>query len=606
MYILRLQVLIALFVSLVGGVQGQNLVRNQSFEEYKRCPKYEVTKKLKLKQNAIGVKETPRYFNTCNTEPNPFGEQKPFEGNAYCGLVITSDEANECNLREVIELKLSEPLIAGHKYKVSFQVNLADNSGYYSDQIGLIFSREKYKKDPIFANRLGRYDIRNPLGNFLKDTVNWTEISGIYNAEGGERYLIIGNFQACNSTTRKTLIPNNPENVLNNMKKHYKMAQSGNLTLRKVKQRAYYYVDYVSVNSLPLNDSISNLKPEEACLNSAPINQAKNLNLIADPRFDMNNNGSNPFWSSPSKGTPDFKQNGNKKFAGLYLHSPANKDNREYITSKLKQELSPCYNYYLQFDVKKSPVSQYEVDRIGIAFSDSAYTQNDRLLFPLKKQFETPKNLIINNTDEWITVCAELKPQMCANYIIVGNFSSDEETVVMPSNQMVTGAPWAYYLVDNFILTQTSKIENCTIKCDSVETKTAFEPEKNGQLKDSLSAYITFAKIDTITFHFASSQSLLDSSQNTILQNLIRTINKTSNYEIVIEGHADNTGNEPDNLKLSKKRADFIYNTLKSNGIKSSQIKVFYFGSKKPKSSNQSESGKADNRRVEVYLISKE
>lgn len=101
-------------VSFLGETIGQNLVLNHSFEDYKRCPNYEKPKPLKLKQQVSGPKGSPRYFNTCNNKTNPYGIQQPFEGNAYCGLVITSHEPNECMSREVIELKLKEPLIAGH------------------------------------------------------------------------------------------------------------------------------------------------------------------------------------------------------------------------------------------------------------------------------------------------------------------------------------------------------------------------------------------------------------------------------------------------------------------------------------------------------------
>ncbi|MFT5665962.1 MAG: hypothetical protein ACI9DK_000137 [Vicingaceae bacterium] len=96
---------------------------NPSFELNKHCPRGPNSKRLKLKNSVNSVKGTPDYFNFCNDDfnpaNNPFGSQNPFEGQAYCGLVLTSDKQNECSEREFIELKLSVPLIAGNKYLFS-------------------------------------------------------------------------------------------------------------------------------------------------------------------------------------------------------------------------------------------------------------------------------------------------------------------------------------------------------------------------------------------------------------------------------------------------------------------------------------------------------
>ena len=43
--------------------------------------------------------------------------------------------------------------------------------------------------------------ISNPINNLLTNDTGWTEISGIYVATGGEKYMIIGNFNDFASTT---------------------------------------------------------------------------------------------------------------------------------------------------------------------------------------------------------------------------------------------------------------------------------------------------------------------------------------------------------------------------------------------------------------------
>ena len=133
-------------------------------------------------------------------------------------LTLTTQEVSECETREFIQLKLVEPLKNGYKYDVSFFINLANKSGYYTDQIGLYFSATDLSKKKTIKPFLGKQQINNSNNNFLNDTLNWTKISGIYNAKGTERYLIIGNFQACNKTSRKALITNKIDCVLTNLK----------------------------------------------------------------------------------------------------------------------------------------------------------------------------------------------------------------------------------------------------------------------------------------------------------------------------------------------------------------------------------------------------
>jgi hypothetical protein len=43
--------------------------------------------------------------------------------------------------------------------------------------------------------------IYNPIGFYITDTLNWTKISGIYTAEGGEEWITIGNFFNDDETT---------------------------------------------------------------------------------------------------------------------------------------------------------------------------------------------------------------------------------------------------------------------------------------------------------------------------------------------------------------------------------------------------------------------
>lgn len=77
------------------------------------------------------------------------------------------------------------------------------------------------------------------------------------------------------------------------------------------------------------------------------------------------------------------------------------------------------------------------------------------------------------------------------------------------------------------------------------------------------------------------------------------------NLKISIEGHTDNIGNDNDNLLLSEKRARAVYEHLIKLGISSNRIGYKGFGENQPIVSNNTEDGRARNRRTEFVIIEK-
>ena len=71
---------------------------------------------------------------------------------------------------------------------------------------------------------------------------------------------------------------------------------------------------------------------------------------------------------------------------------------------------------------------------------------------------------------------------------------------------------------------------------------------------------------------------------------------------IEISGHTDNIGNDADNLLLSERRAEAIYNFLIENGVEASRISYKGFGESQPIDTNDTEEGRANNRRSEFKI----
>lgn len=89
------------------------------------------------------------------------------------------------------------------------------------------------------------------------------------------------------------------------------------------------------------------------------------------------------------------------------------------------------------------------------------------------------------------------------------------------------------------------------------------------------------------------------------LDKLIKALQHNRQIKIEISGHTDNTGTEEYNLKLSEQRAKSVVNYLVSKGISKERLINKGYGSGKPLSDNDTEEGRAKNRRVELVVLEK-
>lgn len=81
---------------------------------------------------------------------------------------------------------------------------------------------------------------------------------------------------------------------------------------------------------------------------------------------------------------------------------------------------------------------------------------------------------------------------------------------------------------------------------------------------------------------------------------IANALNADKNLKIAINGYTDNTGDEKHNLQLSKQRAETVKNELVKAGIATNRLSSEGFGQSNPIADNNSEEGKAQNRRVEL------
>jgi outer membrane protein OmpA-like peptidoglycan-associated protein len=80
-------------------------------------------------------------------------------------------------------------------------------------------------------------------------------------------------------------------------------------------------------------------------------------------------------------------------------------------------------------------------------------------------------------------------------------------------------------------------------------------------------------------------------------------IAKNPEKSVVIEGFTDSSGSPKDNKELSTSRALSVKSFLISRGVRPGQISTFGFGDDRPIAPNNSDQGRAKNRRVELYIF---
>ena len=81
-------------------------------------------------------------------------------------------------------------------------------------------------------------------------------------------------------------------------------------------------------------------------------------------------------------------------------------------------------------------------------------------------------------------------------------------------------------------------------------------------------------------------------------------MNDAPKLKIEISGHTDNTGSAAMNENLSQQRANAVVAYILTKGIDTSRLTAKGYGSKKPIATNDTESGRQQNRRTEFKITS--
>lgn len=184
------------FINICFSSAQTNMVPNFSFEDTTGCPMWSGQIYYTPPWNSIMPCGGSDYFNSCSNgnsfgvPQNCGGYELAHSGNAYAGVVTF---ITQVSYRDYLQIHLTDSLKPNFKYYIEFYVSLADSLYYACNSMGAYFSYDSITG--TLCNPLPYIpQINNPTSNLLTNKNGWTKISGRFTANGGEKYLIIGNF----------------------------------------------------------------------------------------------------------------------------------------------------------------------------------------------------------------------------------------------------------------------------------------------------------------------------------------------------------------------------------------------------------------------------
>ncbi len=294
-------------------------------------------------------------------------------------------------------------------------------------------------------------------------------------------------------------------------------------------------------------------------------------------------------------------------YCGIYC---SKNDYREYLQTRLRRKLRSGDSIQLTFWASLSEESTGAVATLGGLFTKESISDTVRTLFMAKEReylsdeiFQTiarpyvpqvvnPIDSTIVNTRGWQRISGIFVAQGGEQYITIGNFNLAEHSGYVDYDSLTRLLPGAYYYIDDI-----------TVECLNCPPPVA----------DDLNVDSTYLTVEQPTFSvgctFVLKDIFFEFDKSTILQqsyfelrSLISLLETYPNMRIEIRGHTDGKGSDSYNQRLSENRAKAVTDYLISKGISEKRLQYKGYGKTMPIDTNDTEEGRANNRRVEFNI----
>jgi OOP family OmpA-OmpF porin len=109
-------------------------------------------------------------------------------------------------------------------------------------------------------------------------------------------------------------------------------------------------------------------------------------------------------------------------------------------------------------------------------------------------------------------------------------------------------------------------------------------------------------KIIRLNVNFAFDKAAVKPEFMPKIQEVADFMKQNPSYRVVLEGHTDSKGSDAYNMKLSDQRAKAVERILETLGVPAAKVTTEAYGESKPISTNETEEGRAENRRVDAVF----
>jgi outer membrane protein OmpA-like peptidoglycan-associated protein len=310
------------------------------------------------------------------------------------------------------------------------------------------------------------------------------------------------------------------------------------------------------------------------------------------------------YWYSPTPTSPDvynaqvhipkdwaekgFGRKGafsGKSCVGLTLYGCKNGKPhcREYIAIQLAEPLVPGQDYV--FSCHVAPLMKgLRTNGIQASLAITPPEEELEVIPPLEPVYFAPK-VILSPLAEWIRLAGRFTATLPSEYLVIGNFYTDEQTVAESIEK--NSFAYAYYYVDEVTVRKVPPFKKVPVPDDDI-SKLEPQPGMQFVLKN---------------IHFDFDRFELHPRSYIELFKLRDLMKKYPAMQIQLTGHTDSIGYHSYNIDLSKKRADAAQQFLTQQGIAPGRIRTSGMGATQPVTFNMTSEGRRLNRRVEVRVL---
>jgi OOP family OmpA-OmpF porin len=344
-----------------------------------------------------------------------------------------------------------------------------------------------------------------------------------------------------------------------------------------------------SINAQQLNAVQKNLVPNGSFENyrkkSGSIRQAIPWSQIA----------SVDYYQSPLSN--DTSSQKGAKSGDCYIGLRFQKKYKEFAQVKLADALHRGTIYEFEMYIRLAFWSNASLKSFGALFSKVGYkSQGDALKTAIIDSVSKKGSFI--NGYQWFKISGKYQSDGGEKYLTIGNFAPNVKKDMIKIDKFKFGFKEAYYFVDDISLIKAKEIVE-KVKVEIVGSFNINEEDSVLLVKNNIKVG---EKVALKNIFFENGKSYILPESFSELNKLAQYLIRNPSMEVQINGHSDNSGSRSKNQKLSEQRAREVFEYLIKKGT---QNKMYFkgYGSSVPIATNETDEGKAKNRRVEFEII---